>query len=90
MCNEAVDAYTLKSFPDDFMTQQICNKAMGENPAAFFHNRDCFKTQKMCIKALEVDPWQLGDVTDYFKTPKICDGVMWKTFILYGLSQTGF
>ena len=63
---------------------------MGENPAAFFHIRDCFKTQKMCIKALEVDPWQLGDIPDYFKTPKICDDVMWKTLILYGLSQTGF
>ena len=42
--------------PDHFKTQDMCNKAVKENPCSLEHVPDHFKTQEICNKAVEEDP----------------------------------
>ena len=45
----------LKSVPDYYKNQKICNIAVDNYPHALEFVLNCFKTQKMCNKA--VDPY---------------------------------
>ena len=62
--------------PDEVRMQKMCNKAMRENPAAFFFVPDRFKTQEMCEKVVERSPWHLKHVPDHLKTQE-----MWKKVV---------
>ena len=42
--------------PDHFKTQDMCNKAVEEDPCSLINVPDHFKTQDMCNKAIEKDP----------------------------------
>ena len=42
--------------PDDFKTQDTCNKTVERDPWSLEEVPEHFKTQEMCKKAVEKDP----------------------------------
>ena len=68
MCNQAVRSNPwLLFFPDQYITQEMCNKVVNTMPKVFRCIPDHFKTQDMCKKALEKDSDMLKYVSDHFK-----------------------
>ena len=59
MCDDAVLVYggTVKSVPDCYTHQEMCNKAVDNYPL-------CYKTQKMCHKAVNTYPSIMKFVRD--------------------------
>ena len=84
--------YKLKFVPDQFKTQEMCEKAVRRHsgreefktpcglllpmPSILFFIPDHLKTQEMCEKAVEKNPWELDYVPDHFKTQEMCNEVM--------------
>ena len=46
----------LKSVPDCYKNQKMCNKAIDNYPHALEFVPKCYKTQKMCDKAVDTHP----------------------------------
>ena len=57
MCDEAIleNFGTLKSVPDYYKNQEMCNKADYNCCHALEFVPECFMTQKMCDKAVIID-----------------------------------
>ena len=68
MCDKAVDTclFVFDSVPDWYITQELCNKVVSEDPCMLKYCHDKYKAQKMCHKA--VDSYLLGSkfVPDWF------------------------
>ena len=58
--------------PDQFKTQEMCDKAVVKDPDLLECVLDQFKTQKMCDKAVEKNPRFFEYVPDYFNSDKLC------------------
>ena len=69
----AQDPYTLDYVPYYLKLQEMCIKAVEEDPAAFVLVYERFKTKEMCIKAAEKDPWLLRHLSHHFKTQEISE-----------------
>ena len=54
MCKYAVKKlpYLLRYVPDQYKTQQMCNKTILENVGTLKSVPDCYKNQEMCNKAV--------------------------------------
>ena len=57
--------YLLRYVPDQYKTQQICEKAILENGGTLKSVPDCYKNQEICNKAVDkcvrVCSWMLWD-----------------------------
>ena len=56
--------------PSHLKTQEICNRAVRNNPWVLRFIPDHFKTDEMCNEAIEDEPETLDYVPDHFKTKK--------------------
>ena len=63
----------LKSVPDCYKIQKICNKAVDNYAHALEFVRDCYKTQKMCVKTVDTCLFKFDSVPDQYKTQEMCD-----------------
>ena len=75
MYEKAVEAdpQYLRYVPDKFKTQEMCNRAVENNPYwCFEYVPDKFKTQEMCLKAVNEWSYYLIYVSDKFKTQEMC------------------
>ena len=64
--------YLLGCVPDQYKTQQICDKAIFENGETFKSIPVCYKI-KMCDKAVNTYPHTLKFFSECYKTHKMCD-----------------
>ena len=53
MCDKVIfeNGGTLKSVPDCYKNQEMCNKAVDNYPYAWEFVTECYKTQEICDKA---------------------------------------
>ena len=58
MCKHAVKKlpYLLRYVPDQYKTQQICDKATLKHALTLESVTDCYKNQEMCNKAVDNYP----------------------------------
>ena len=54
--------------PDSFKTQEMCNKAVEEEPSNLRYVPDLFKTEEMCDKAVLMEPLLLMYISNHLKT----------------------
>ena len=57
--------------PDQYKTQEICDKVVEEVSWLLKYVPDNFKKQKMCNKAVKEGPWLQRYVPDNFKKQKM-------------------
>ena len=62
--------YLFRYVPDQYKTQQICDKAILENGGALKSFPDCYKNQELCNKAVDSYPHTLEFVPECFMTPE--------------------
>ena len=67
------DPEMLKLVPDQYKTQEMCNKAVRSQPEMLEFVPDQFVTQEMCNEAVRSDPWMLKHVPDQYKTQEMCN-----------------
>ena len=87
MCDKAIleSDGTLKSVPDYYKNQQMCNKAAGNYPFALKFVVKCYKTQKkkICDKAIDTYPSKTEYISVRFKTREMCDKAVHKCPFLF-------
>ena len=59
-------------------TQEMCERAVEEDPWPLYGGPDHFKTQEMC-KAVEQTSWVLKFVSDHLKTQGVCERAVEKS-----------
>ena len=61
MCKNAVKnlPYLIRYVPDQYKTQQMCDKAILENGAKLKSVPDCYKNQELYSKAVDNYPYAL-------------------------------
>ena len=67
-----VEPEALEYVPDHLETQEMCEKAIEEDPWCLCAVPDRFKAKRMCEKAVEDEPESLGYIPDHLKTEDIC------------------
>ena len=74
-CDKALDTYpsTIKFFPESFMTQEMCDRAVIIWFFVFDSIVDCCKTQEMCDRVASEDHPFVVYCPDKCKTKRICD-----------------
>ena len=68
--------YLLRYVPDQYKTQQMCDKVNLEkqwNIKVCYKNQDCYKYQEICNKAVDNYLHVLEFVSECFKSQKTCD-----------------
>ena len=82
MCKHAVEKlpYLLRYVPDQYKTQQMCDKVNLENGETLKSVPYCYKNQEMCNKAVENYPHELEFVPECYKTQKMCDSCQYSSF----------
>ena len=75
MCDWAIEKnpWYLNYVPDQYKTQEICEKVFQEYSRQQYAVTDRFKAKRMCEKAVEESPWCLKDVLAHFKAEKMCE-----------------
>ena len=77
MCKHAVKKFTIwyvtRYFPDQYKTQQMCDKAILENGGTLESVPDCYKNQQMCDKAVDNYLHALKFAPDCYMTQDMCD-----------------
>ena len=63
-----MEGQALRYVPDKHKTEEICNKAIENDPYNLKFVPDRFKTQKMCDQAVKEDSSSLKFVPDWFVT----------------------
>ena len=53
--------------PEQFKTQELCNKAFDRSHSSFVYIPDCFKTQEMCSDKFNSSE-EVDDIPDWFIT----------------------
>ena len=56
--------YLLRYVPDQYKTEQMCDKAILENAGTLKYVLDCYKIQEICNKAFENYPHALEFVPE--------------------------
>ena len=59
--------YQLADFPHHFKTQEMCERAVENEPEMLEYVPDCFKTEEICKEAVHREPYALGHIPDHFK-----------------------
>ena len=74
-CDKALDTYpsTVRFFPESFMTQEMCDRAVIIWFFVFDSILDCCKTQEMCDRVASEDPPFVVYCPDKCKTQRMCD-----------------
>ena len=86
MCEHVVKRlpFLIRYVPDQYKTQQTCDKAILENGGTLKSVPDCFKDQQLCDKAVDNYSHTLGDkvadthpstiqlVLEWYKTQEMC------------------
>ena len=82
MCKHAVEKlpYLLRYVPDQYKTQQMCDKVNLENGGTLKSIPYCYKNQEMCNKAVENYPHALEFVPECYNTQKMCDSCQYSSF----------
>ena len=73
MCKNAFKnlPYLIRYVPDQYKTQQMCDKAILENGGKLKSVPDCYKNyQELCSKAVDNYPYALEFVPACYKTQK--------------------
>ena len=65
--------------------QEICKKALNNDPHALEFVPDCYKTQEMCYKVVNSHSSTIQFLPESCKTPKICDKAFSKCFLAFFL-----
>ena len=65
--------FSTRYVPDQYKTQQTCDKAILENGGTLKSLSDCYKNKKMCNKAVDDYPHAFEFVPECFMTQKMCD-----------------
>ena len=65
--------YLLRYVPDQYETNQICEKAILENDGTLKSVPDCYKNREMCNKSINNYPHPLEYVLECFMTQKMRD-----------------
>ena len=65
--------YPLRFVPDQYKTQQMCDRTILENGVILKSVPDCYKNQDVCYKAVDNYPHALELFPECFMTQKICD-----------------
>ena len=79
MCDKAIleNGGTLKSLPDCYKNQEMCNKAVDNYPHSLeFVPPECYKAPKMCDKAVDTNPARIKYVPECYKSQKIKQFIM--------------
>ena len=73
MFNEAVNTYSFAfdSVPDQYKTQEKCDRVVYENPFLTVYCSDKYITQKMCDEAVDDCLAVLKLIPDWFVTSKM-------------------
>ena len=58
--------------PNQFKTQEMCERAVEKAPWCLVYVPDEFKTREMCSRAVDQYPWCLPFVSDHLKTEEMC------------------
>ena len=76
MCDKTIleNCTTLKSAPDCYKNQELCNRAIDNYHHALDFVPDCYMTQEMCDKVV---------YTHSSKTGKMCDKAFDKWFLVF-------
>ena len=74
----------MKDVPGHLKIQEVCEKAVEENPWCLNGVPDHFKKQKMCKKVVEEKPYTLEFFLAHFKTGEMCKTAHgnWKVFLI--------
>ena len=73
MCDQSFTIdYCLVDIPDRYITQEMCDIAIQEDPANIEYIPDCYKSREMCSRAFEEDPANIEYIPDYFITEEMC------------------
>ena len=85
MCDKVIleNGETLKSVPDCYKNQQICNEATDNYLHALEFVSECYKTQEMCDKVVNIHSSTIQFVPECYKTQKMCDKAFNKCFLAF-------
>ena len=77
MCDKAIleNGGTLKSVPDCYKNQEMCNKAVDN------YHPECYKTQKMCDQAVNTYLSTITFVPECLMIQKMCDKAVNRCFL---------
>ena len=64
---------SIREVPDNFKTQEMCERVAEKYPPLFIYVSDWLKTWEMCNNTVRRQPWALRFVPDHFKTQEMCD-----------------
>ena len=65
--------FVIRYVPDQYKTQQMCDKAILENGGTLESVPECYKNQRIHDKAVDNYPHALKFVPDSYITQKMCD-----------------
>ena len=60
--------FLIRYVPDQYKTQQMCDKALLENGETLKSGPDCYRNQEMCNKAIDNYPHALELIPKCYKT----------------------
>ena len=72
---------TLKSVPDCYKNQQLCDKAVENYPHALEFVPECYKSQKLCNRAVYTHRSTIQFVPECYKTQEICYKAVHRCFL---------
>ena len=75
MCITAANicSFIFDSVPNQYKTQEMCDKAVDNYPSTKKYVPDRYKTQEISDKAVDDNPDALEFVPDRYKTREMCD-----------------
>ena len=68
MCDKAIWE---RSVPDCYKNEQLCDKAIDNDPHALEFVPECYKTHTMCDKAVDTHPSTIQFVPECYKTHSV-------------------
>ena len=73
MCKNVIKKlpFVIRSIPDWYKTQEMCDKVILENEGTFMFVSECYKNQKMCNKAIDNYADALEFISEWYKSNKI-------------------
>ena len=74
---ETMDYSWFKDMPDDFKTQEMCDRVVEIGATwVFDFVPEEFRTRAVCVKAVERNIWFFNTIPDEFKTREMCKQVI--------------
>ena len=78
-------SFVIRYVPDQYKTQQVCDKALPKNGGKLESVPDCYQNQEICDEAVDNYPHTLKVVPDCYKIQEICDKLSILIFPQYNL-----